>query len=278
MGGSQNQPDGSRRRLPRPAVLFGVGILGLFVFFALWPALFATHDPLEQNVSRRLDVPSTSHVFGTDELGRDIFSRMIHGVRVSLMTAGIAVVVSLFLGVPVGLVGGYRGGTVDEVLSRTTDLLLSFPPILVAMTIIAVSGQNSIVVAVAIGVVYSPSFVRITRAMTLQVKALPYVDAVRSAGASNLYIMAFTILPNCLSTISVQALLVASRAIILEAGLSFLGLGTPPPAPTWGNMLSMSRNFIYQQPWYGFFPGVFIVALVLSLQLLSGVGRRTSKA
>ena len=254
--------------------IISIGMFAVFLCFALWPGLFATHDPLEQNLPERLDMPSSAHFFGTDELGRDIYSRLVHGTGLSLGTSMIAVVVSLISGVPLGLITGYLGGTVDEILSRAADVLLSFPPILVAMTILAISGQNSTVVAIAIGIVYIPPFVRITRAMTLTLKVQPYVDAVRSAGASSTYIMMFTILPNCLGAILVQVLLVASRAVILETGLSFLGLGTPPPTPTWGNMLSMSRNFVYQLPWYGVFPGLFIVALVLSLQLLSAAGRR----
>ncbi len=246
-----------------------LAILGIFLLLALFPSQVAPYDPIQQDIPSRLQYPSAKHLFGTDELGRDLFSRVIHGARTSLMTAIVAVLISLGMGVPVGLVSGYVGGHLDEVLSRATDILLAFPGILVAMTIIAITGRKPVMVAVVIGIVATPAFVRITRAIALKIRGLPYVDAVRSAGASDLYIMFSTILPNCVNAIYVQILLIASRAIIIEAGLSFLGLGIPPPAPSWGGMLNTSRNYLHQMPWYGIFPGIAIVGLVLSLQLLS---------
>lgn len=256
---------------------FSFTLLAIYLLLALFPAQIAPYDPIEQDIPNRLQYPSAEHLFGTDELGRDIFSRVVHGARVSLGTAIVAVLVSLVLGVPVGLVSGYVGGRLDEVLSRATDILLAFPGILVAMAIIAITGQNPVMVAVVIGIVSTPAFVRVTRAIALKNRDLPYVDAVRSAGASHLYIMTFTILPNCVNEIYIQALLVASRAIIVEAALSFLGLGIPPPAPSWGSMLNQGRNYLHQMPWYGVFPGIFIVGLVLSLQLLSNSMQRMLK-
>ncbi|MBV7332720.1 ABC transporter permease [Chloroflexi bacterium TSY] len=246
-----------------------VSLLTIFLLLALLPEQIAPYDPVEQDVPNRLQYPSVEHLFGTDELGRDIFSRVVHGAKTSLTTAIIAVLVSLLLGVPIGLVSGYAGGRVDEILSRATDILLAFPGILVAMTIIAITGRNPIMVATAIGIVATPAFVRVTRAIALTIKAHPYVDAVRSAGASDFYIMFLTILPNAFNEIYVQALLIASRAIIIAASLSFLGLGIPPPAPSWGGMLNQSRNYLHQMPWYGVFPGLFIALLVLAFQLLS---------
>ena len=246
-----------------------LGLLVVFLVLAIIPDRIAPFDPIEQDIPNRLQYPSAEHLFGTDEFGRDIFSRVVHGARNSLATAVIAVLVSLLVGVPVGLVSGYMGGRVDEVLSRATDILLAFPGILIAMTIIAITGRNPIMVAVAIGIVATPAFVRVTRAIALKIRGLPYVDAVRSAGASDFYIMFSTILPNSFNEIYIQALLIASRAIIIAAALSFLGLGIPPPAPSWGGMLNQSRNYLHQMPWYGVFPGVFIVLLVLALQLLS---------
>jgi len=253
----------------RIAEWISLAILGIFVVLALFPRQIAPFDPISQDIPNRLQDPSAAHLFGTDELGRDILSRIIFGVRVSLSTAIIAVLVSLALGVPVGLISGYVGGKLDEVLSRATDILLAFPGILVAMTIIAVTGRKPVMVAVAIGIVNVPVFVRITRAVALKIRGLPYVDAARSAGASDVYIMFVSILPNCVNVIYIQALLVASHAVVVEASLSFLGLGIPPPAPSWGGMLNQSRSYFYQVPSYGVFPGVFLVALVLSLQLLS---------
>ena len=244
-------------------------ILVIFLMMALFPSFLAPYDPLEQNIVNRLKYPSAQHYFGTDELGRDILSRCIYGARTSVSTATIAVVFSLVIGVSTGLVSGYLGGILDELLSRANDLLISFPGIIIAMALIAITGQNPFAVAMVIGIVNMPVVFRVTRAVALKVRTLPYVDAVRSAGASPLYIMFLTILPNCKSEIFVQALLIASRAIIVEASLSFLGLGVPPPAPSWGSMLSKGRNYLYQMFWYGVFPGLFILVLVLSLQFIS---------
>lgn len=256
----------------RPIRLFnwiGLALLLAFIVMAMFPDMIAMHDPLTQNVRVRLQSPSETHIFGTDELGRDIFSRIVHGTRTSVMTALVAVVVSVSIGVPAGLVSGFLGGKLDEVISRATDLLIAFPGLLVAMVMVAVIGQNPIGVALVIGIVMIPTFVRITRAITLTIRNLAYVDAVRSAGASRAYIIFRTILPNCTSAIYVQILLVASRAIVIEAGLSFLGLGIPPPSPSWGAMLSKSRSYFYQTPTYGIFPGLFLAFLVIALQLVS---------
>lgn len=252
-------------------------MLVLLVIFALIPEIISPYDPLKQNVRNRLQYPSAENLFGTDEIGRDILSRVIYGTRISLITAVIAVIVSLVIGVPFGLIGGYKGGALDEVVSRATDILISFPAIILAMAFIAVIGRNPIMVAVVIGIVSAPAFIRVIRATTLKTKNLAFVDAVRSAGATDGYIMFVTILPLCLSQIYVQALLTASRAVLLEAGLAFLGLGLPPPAPTWGGMLNTGRSYLHQMPWYGIFPGIFLVALVLSLQLLSNSLRKTFK-
>lgn len=250
-----------------------VAVLFMFVLFAAVPGWFTSVDPTAQDVINRLQGPSSEHWFGTDELGRDAFSRVIHGARTSLITAVIALLVSLPVGTAVGVFSGYLGGRVDEVVSRGTDILLAFPGVLVAMIFIAVAGRSIIIVPIVIGIVNIPAFVRVTRAVSLQVRGLPYVDAARSAGAGTGWLVGRSILPNTTNEISTQALLVASRAIIVAAGLSFLGLGVPPPAPSWGAMLSSSRAYLNEQPWYGVFPGVFIALLVLSLQVLSRSAR-----
>jgi peptide/nickel transport system permease protein len=181
------------------------------------------------------------------------------------------------LGVTTGLFSGYTGGRIDELFSRANDILLSFPGIIIAMALIAITGRNFVAVALVIGLVSAPPLFRVTRAVALKVRVLPYVDAVRSAGASKLYLMFVTVLPNCSTEIFIQALLIATRAIIVESSLSFLGLGIPPPAPSWGAMLSTGRSYLYQMFWYGVFPGIFIVLLVLSLQFVSRYVQRVSK-
>jgi len=264
-----------KRRIS-PLELVSILILLIFIVMALFPAQLAPYDPITQNIRNRLQYPSTEHPFGTDELGRDILSRCIYGARTSIVVAFIAVVTSLVIGVPCGLLSGYSGGRIDEVLARGNDLLVSFPALIIAMTLIALIGQNYIAVGFVIGLVNVPPLFRVTRAVALKVRELPYVDAIRSAGASQAYIMFRTILPNCSNECFVQTLLIASRAIVVEASLSFLGLGVPPPAPSWGAMLSTSRNYLYQMPWYGVFPGSFIVILILSLQFVSRYLRRVT--
>jgi len=251
-----------------------LAVLAVFVVLAAVPSLVSPFDPLAQDIPGRLHAPSGAHLFGTDELGRDIFSRIVHGARISLGTALVAVALSLAMGVPLGLLSGYVGGTPDEVISRLTDVVLALPAILVAMTIIAITGRNPVMVAVVIGIVYTPALIRITRSVALRIRALPYVAAIRTAGASTAYIMFRTILPNSRNEIYVQTLLIASQAIVIEASLSFLGLGIAPPAPSWGAMLQTGRSYLHAMPWYGVFPGLCIVALVLSLQLLAGDVRR----
>ena len=257
---------------------FGFLVLFIFLLMTIFPGLIATHDPLEQDIISRLQNPSIIHFFGTDELGRDIFSRCVYGAYTSVSTAFIAVIFALIVGVSTGLFSGFSGGTIDEVLSRFNDVLFSFPGIIIAMALIAVTGQNPISVALVIGLVDTPIIFRVTRAVTLQVKVLPYVDAVKSAGASKYYIMFKTVLPNCSTEIFVQALLIATRAIIIESSLSFLGLGIPPPSPSWGSMLSIGRSYLYRMVWYGIMPGIFIMMLVISLQFVSKYIQRISKS
>ena len=256
-----------------------IGVLALlaYLLMTLIPGALATHDPIEQDIVNRLAFPSAEHWFGTDELGRDLFSRCIHGARTSIRTAAIAVLFSMVVGATGGLFSGYVGGRLDELLARANDILVSFPGIIIAMALIAVTGRNPIALALVIGLVNTPAIFRVTRAVALQVRVLPYVDAARSAGASNLYVMFRTVLPNCATEVFIQALLIATRAIITESSLSFLGLGIPPPAPSWGSMLNTGRSYLQRMVWYGVIPGLFLMGLILALQFVSRSLRRAAR-
>lgn len=269
LGASDESVVAAGRTRRSSVAAFGVVMLGFFVIAGLFPDLIARIDPLEQAVVDRLSPPSAAHWFGTDEVGRDLFSRVVHGTRTSLTVSLVAVVVSLVLGVPFGLLGGYAGGWSDDLISRAMDLLVALPGILVAMTLIAILGRSPTMVAVVLGLVSTPVVMRITRAVVLQTKQLPYVLAVRSAGASSSYIAIRTILPNAYSDLFTQSLLTAAHAVVVEAGLSFLGLGLPPPNPSWGAMLQTSARFTGQAWWYGVFPGVALLLLILSFQLIA---------
>ncbi len=257
--------------------LAGLVVLAFYVLIAIVPGAFTNQDPLDQNISSRLASPGNEHIFGTDELGRDIYTRCIYGARSSLLVAVMAVLISTTIGVALGLVSGYSEGAVDNFLSRANEILISFPAIIIALGLVTVVGQNVLAIAFVIGLVNTPSFFRVTRAITMQVKNLAYVDAVKTFGASTRYLLVKTILPNSYNEILVQVLLIASRAVIVEASLSFLGLGVPPPAPSWGGMLRVGRNFMYQNVWYSIFPGVFIVLLVLAIQFTARYVRGGSK-
>jgi ABC-type dipeptide/oligopeptide/nickel transport system permease subunit len=251
-------------------------LLILLAIVAAAPSLFGVADPLRTTPREAFASPSRAHFFGTDDLGRDLFSRTIYGARVSLGTAFIVVALSAALGIPIGLVSGYFEGKVDSIFMRLIDVLLAFPAILLAMGLIAVLGQGWFNGAVAVTIVSIPAFARLTRASVLTQKQLEYVLASRTIGASSSRIMVRTILPNCLGPLIVQAAFVATWAILLEAALSFLGLGVKPPTPSWGQMLSEGKTFLYRAWWYGFFPGLALTLVVLSLNSLGETAQRVT--
>jgi peptide/nickel transport system permease protein len=260
-------------------------LLAIMAALAPW---IAPQDPLVQVRADRFLSPSLAHPFGTDEFGRDILSRVIHGARISLVTGAVAVLMGALVGVPLGLLGGFAGGLTDAGIMRVLDFLLAVPAILLAMVIIAILGPGSFNAMLAVGLVSIPSFARLTRASTLSIKEREFVVATRALGVGPAYLMFRTILLNALTPIVVQAAVTAAVAMLLEAALSFLGLGTQPPAPSWGSMLNTGRSFLYQAPWYGLFPGAVITLTVLSLNALSdalqaivdrgGAGRATGSA
>jgi peptide/nickel transport system permease protein len=216
----------------------------------------------------RLAGPSWAHPLGTDELGRDLLSRLIFGARVSVSVGAVAVAIASCFGAAAGLVGAYRGGRTDTVVMRVMDGLLAFPSIILALAIMAVLGPRPVNAMIAIGVVYTPVFSRVVRSSVLTLRHQEFVDAVRALGASDAYVMIRTILPNCASPLLIQMTVGFANAILTEAALSFLGLGVQAPTPSWGAMLNTGRQFLTQTAWYSFSSGAAIFLAVLSLNLV----------
>ena len=221
-----------------------------------------------QNLRERLKAPSSAHWFGTDEMGRDLFWRVMYGTRYSLAIGFVAVFVSLVVGVPLGAVAGYFGNSVETIIMRFTDIFSAVPAILMAVVVVSVLGSSTINLMIAVGVSSVPGFVRVTRAAELTVRNEEYVEAARALGKSNLYIIFVHVLPNCLSPIIVQTTLRVASAIVSASSLSFLGLGIKPPAPEWGALLTAGRNFILGYSYLTFFPGLAIIITVLAFNLL----------
>jgi peptide/nickel transport system permease protein len=248
--------------------MLGLAFLILLVLCAVGADLVSPYKPLEQAMQVRLRPPSAQHWLGTDDFGRDILTRIIFGARVSLQVGFVAVGIAGCIGIVLGLVSGYFGGWTDSVVMRCMDVLLAFPAILLAVVIMALLGPSTTNVMIAIGIAYIPVFARIVRGTVLTVKPNEYVQAARAAGASELRMLRSHIVPGTIGPIIVQVSLALAYAILAEAALSFLGLGTQPPTPTWGSMLSSGREFIREAPWFTLFPGFAIFVTVLSLNLL----------
>jgi ABC-type dipeptide/oligopeptide/nickel transport system permease subunit len=262
-------PSGLARLRREPATGAALVVLLALAVLAAAAPLLTRYDPLLQERQRRFQPPSLQHPFGTDEFGRDLWSRAAYGARVSLLTGGAVVLIAGTVGIPLGLLGGYAGGWPDAIIMRFLDCLLAVPAILLAMAIIAVLGPGALNAVLAVAVVSIPAFARITRASTLALKEREFVLAARAMGGGPGYVMFRTILPNAASPLLVQATVAAAYAILLEAALGFLGLSTRPPEPSWGSMLNTGRSFLYQAPWYGLFPGIMLTVAVLSLNGLA---------
>ncbi len=253
----------------KPLGFLGIFICASAIVFALAPSVFQTEDPnFGGNYVNALNGPTLSHFFGTDEQGRDIYSRIVAGARISLIVAFYAIGMGSISGFLLGIVSGYFGGWVDLILQRMVDSMLAFPGILLALTLVAVFGGGLKAVIIAVGVVFIPGALRITRGTVLSTKQNVYVDASRVIGASNLRIMLRHILPNVLAPFLVVASVALGNAILIEASLSFLGLGVPPPYPSWGRMLSGNASqYATIAPWMVLAPGVAISILVLGFNL-----------
>lgn len=255
-----------------PAVSFAFLVL-LIALAAAAPLL--PLDPFKQNIMYALEGPSAKFWFGTDELGRDILSRVIYGARTSLVTAAGAVVIAVVIGVPIGLVSGFFGGWRDSVLMRIIDVMMALPGILFAMTLMAVFGRSQGAALLAIGIGGVPTFARIVRAQVLSLKKRDFVTAVESFGGSASYNMFRTILPNSWSPILVQVVVLSSVAILAEASLAFLGIGVPPPQPSWGEMLRAGKSFLYESPTYAVLPGIALTLTILSFDTIGRGLQRT---
>ncbi|TCR62303.1 ABC transporter permease [Bosea sp. BK604] len=246
----------------------GLLLVGLAVVMALAAPLIATHDPNNPDFIAILSPPSLDHLFGTDDLGRDTFSRIVYGARASILVGALSVVAAFILGTVTGLVAGFFGTWVDALIMRVMDVIFAFPSILLALAITAVLGPSLTNAVLAIAVVNLPVFARIARAQTLIVARLDFVEASRAIGAGTPRILFRTILPNILTPVVVQGSLLFASAIITESYLSFLGLGVQPPTPTWGNMLRSAIGFLDLAPWLACFPGLAIFLTVLGFNLL----------
>lgn len=250
-----------------PVSDLGGAIIILVVMTAIFAPFVAPHDPIQQPFTRLLP-PSPTNLLGTDEFGRDVLSRIIFGARISLYVGLVSVGISLVGGMVFGLLAGYFGGMIDNVIMRIMDILFAFPFIVLAITITAVLGPNLTNAMIALGIAYLPRFARVVRAPALAVMQEDYITACRSIGVPNLRTMVRHLLPNIVSPLIVQTTLAISTAILNEAALSFLGLGAQPPTPAWGSMLQTGRVYMIRAPWVAIFPGLAIVITVLGFNLL----------
>ncbi len=257
------------RLLRSPTGVLGLAVMGVLVLTAIFAPVIAPYDPLIQHSGSELAVPSSSFWVGTDEFGRDILSRIVYGSRISLLVGVVAVVIGGLIGVSSGLAAGYCGGWLDACIMRLWDSLLAFPAILLGIAVAAVLGPGVTNAAFALAIISIPQFSRITRASVLGEKQREYIQAARCLGVSDWRIVTRHLLPNTVSPLLVQFSLAMAYAVLLEAGLGFLGLGTQPPDPSWGSMLNASRAYLRQAPWYAVFPGIALSTLLVGLNFLS---------
>ncbi|MEZ2127312.1 MULTISPECIES: ABC transporter permease [unclassified Sinorhizobium] len=270
-------PAATERRAPNRAwrklrankgALVGLAIIVFFTLLAILAPLLPIPDPTATSWSAIRKAPSAAHWLGTDDIGRDILSRMIWGAQASLMAGVFSVAIAVLIGVPFGLVSGYYGGWIDQIISRITEAFLAMPFLITAIALAAFLGPSLTNAMIAIGLSAMPVFVRLTRGQVLAVKTEEYVEGARSIGLRHSSIITRYILPNVFAPILVQATLTIATAIIAEASLSFLGLGQQPPAPSWGSMLNVAKNFLSQAPWMAMWPGAAIFLVVIGFNLL----------
>lgn len=270
---ANSQPRNSwMKDLPRffryRSAVIGFSLVALYLIVAIFATALAPYSPIEQRAPDRLLEPGAKYLLGTDEFGRDILSRLMHGATNSLRIALLAVGLSTTLGTAIGMLSGYAGGIADNLIMRVMDLFFAFPAILLALSIVAALGPGSNNTVLAIAVVYTPIFARVARGPVLAIKEMEFVSAARAVGSRHVRILMRHILPNMVAPIIVQVSLALSWAMLTEAALSFLGLGTQPPQPSWGSMLSESRRMMEIAPWMAVSPGLAIMLGVLGFNLL----------
>jgi peptide/nickel transport system permease protein len=269
---SQPEQSPSRRTFAairrNPVSLAGLTMAIAIVLFAIAAPVLNTDDPTDLNPAHRLLPPSGDHWFGTDDGGRDVYSRVLYGARYSLLAAAVVLAIASSIGTLVGLVAGYFGGKVDELLMRVTDMFLAFPALVLAMGVSAALGASLTNAMIAISVVWWPWYARLVRGQALHLKQEAFVEAARASGGSGWHIMRLHVFPNCQAPIIVQMSLDVGYAILTTASLSFIGLGAQPPTPEWGSMIAVGKDFILDQWWFATFPGVAIFITVMAFNLL----------
>jgi ABC-type dipeptide/oligopeptide/nickel transport system permease subunit len=262
-----------RRALRRPPAVAGAVIVCLFLLMAIAAPWIATGDPVRTNWGQIRKAPTLAHPFGTDDLGRDVYSRVVWGARTSMQAGVLSILLAIAVGVPTGLTAGYYRGVTDQVIMRLTDAWLSFPFLILAIGLVSILGPSLVNATVAIGTAATPTYIRLTRGLVLSAGQEDYVQGARALGGGDLRMMLRHILPNIFSALLVQATVSIPGAIIAEAILSFLGLGVQPPTPSWGTMLNTAQQFLETAPWMAWWPGLAIFFLALSFNL-AGDGLR----
>jgi peptide/nickel transport system permease protein len=261
-------PRVGRKLVRRPLVIAAAAVVGAFVLVALAAPQLAPFDPVATNLLAMRKPPSAVHRLGTDEVGRDVLSRLIWGARASLLAGVIPVSLAVGVSIPLGLLSGYAGGWLDGVIMRVTDAMLSIPFLIVAIALAAFLGPSLTNAMLAIGIAALPTFLRLARGTVLAIKTEDYVEAARALGCSRPRVAGRHILPNMLPPLLVQSSITVAAAIIAEASLSFLGLGQQPPAPSWGSMLNAAQRYLSQAPWMALYPGLAIFCIVMAVNVL----------
>lgn len=251
-----------------PLAMAGILILTAMALMAIFAGVLAPFDPIRISLAERLQPPTLTHWFGTDEMGRDIFSRVMYGARISLRIGFVVILISGGIGSVIGAFAGFYGGRIDNIIMRFMDVILSFPSLVLAMALAAAMGPSLNNAIMAVAFVMIPKFARLVRGDALIVKEMQFISAARVSGAKNRWIILNHILPNCLNSVIVLATLTVGDTILIAASLSFIGLGAQPPLPEWGAMISVGRKFLMDQWWYATFPGLFILVTVIGFNIL----------